>query len=328
MTEIWVLAEYWAGNVEPVSFELLGEARRLARKLNAHVAALVLGDNVESNAGALAHYGAETVYVIEDGRLRHYDPELFVTSIGELCALHRPTLILFPATSTGSDVAVRLSANYHWPLVPRCVQFRVYDGEIEMVRTFAHHKIQGAMTGTGEGPRLATVAPEMLGFDRPDTERRAEIVIAPAIEPEQGQIDMCGFIPGNPRLLDLTESEIVIAVGRGLGSRENMHLVEELADVLGASIGCTRPVVDLGWLTHPAQIGQTGTTVKPRLYMACGISGATQHTIGMKDANTILAINTDRGAPIFKIADLGLVADINQILPLLIKFCRKECERS
>jgi electron transfer flavoprotein alpha subunit len=107
-----------------------------------------------------------------------------------------------------------------------------------------------------------------------------------------------------------------------------MDLVEELADVLGASIGCTRPVVDLGWLTHPAQIGQTGTTVKPRLYLACGISGATQHTVGMKDANTILAINTDRGAPIFKIADLGLVADVNQILPMLIEHCRKECEGS
>jgi electron transfer flavoprotein alpha subunit len=328
MTEIWVLAECSAGNVEPVSFELLGEARRLARQLDARVAALVLGDNVERTAGILAHYGAETVYVIEDNRLRHYDPELFTTSIGELCARHRPTLILFPATSTGSDVAVRLSASYNWPLVPRCVQFRIRDGDIEMVRTFARHKFHGAMTGPSTVPRLATVAPDSLGIDRPDSERQAEIIFSPVIAPEQRQIDVGGFVPGNPRLLDLKEAEIVIAVGRGLGSPENMHLVEELADVLGASIGCTRPVVDLGWLTYPAQIGQTGTTVKPRLYLACGISGATQHTIGMKDASTILAINTDRGAPIFKIADLGLVADIKQILPLLIKLCRKECAKS
>jgi electron transfer flavoprotein alpha subunit len=326
MTEIWVLAECSAGGVEPVSFELLGEARRLARKLDVRVAALVLGDHVESTADVLAHYGAETVFVIQDDRLRHYDPELFVASIGELCVLHRPKLILFPATSTGGDVAVRLSASHNWPLVPRCVQFRVHNGEIEMIRTFAYHKIHGAMTGPGEGPRLASVAPETLGLDRPDPESRAKVVFAPAIEPEQRQIDMCGFIPGNPRELDLREAEIVIAVGRGLGSRENLRLVEDLADVLGASIGCTRAVVDLEWLTHSAQIGQTGTTVKPKLYLACGISGATQHTVGMKDANTILAVNTDRSAPIFKIADLGLVADVNQILPILIEQCRKACE--
>lgn len=322
-----MLAEHSAGHVEPVSFELLGEARRLARQLDARIAALVLGEHVESSAGILAHYGAETVYLVQDARLRHYEPDLFLSTVGGLCALHKPHLVLFPATSTGSDVAARLSAYYDWPLVPQCVQFRVHRGEIEMIRTFAQHKVHAAMTGSGEGPRLATVAANTLGPDRPDPERLAEIVFSPASEPEQKQIDACGFIPGNPRLLDLKEAEIVIAVGRGLGSHENMHLVEELADILGASIACTRPVVDLGWLAYPAQVGQTGTTVKPRLYLACGISGSTQHTIGMKDASTILAINTDRGAPIFKIADLGLVADVNQLLPLLINRCRKACNK-
>ncbi len=326
MTEIWVLAECSAGGVEPVSFELLGEARRLARKLDARVAVLVLGDHVENEIGILAHYGAETVYVIQDSRLRHYDPELICTSIGELCTLHKPSLVLFPATSTGSDAAVRLSVSYDWPLVPRCVQFRVHGRDIEMVRTFAHHKIHGVMTAAGGEPRLATVEPDILGLQQADHGCRAEVVFVPVITPKQRQIDVCGFIPGNPRELDLREAEIIIAVGRGMGSQENLRLVEDLADVIGASIGCTRAVVDLDWLTHSAQIGQTGTTVRPRLYLACGISGATQHTIGMKDADTILAINTDRGAPIFNIVDLGLVADVNQILPLLTKHCRQECE--
>jgi electron transfer flavoprotein alpha subunit len=325
MTQIWVLAEQSAGEVERVSFELLGEARRLARKLDARVEALALGDEIDSVTETLAHYGAETVYLIQDPRLRHYNPDVFAASIGQLCKLHEPALVLFPATSTGSDVAVRLSASYGWPLVPRCVNIRIRNGEIEMIRGLAQRKIQGVLTGACPGPRLATVAADVIGVERPDLARRAEIICAPVIVPERLQIDVRGFVPGDPRTLDLSEAEIVVAAGRGLGSQENMHLVEELAEVIGASVGCTRAVVDLGWLPHSAQIGQTGTTVNPRLYLACGISGATQHTIGMKDAETILAINTDRGAPIFKVADLGLVADVNQLLPVLIERCRSEC---
>jgi electron transfer flavoprotein alpha subunit len=322
--EIWVFAEHSDGAVDRVSLELLGEARDLARGLDARVAALAVGDEVESLSETLARYGAGTVYLIQHAGLRHYDPEIFVESIGRLCAERQPQLVLFPATSTGSDVAVRLAVTRRWPFAPGCVRLRVRDGEIEMTRPLAGGGVHAVVTQARPGPCLASVAPDVIGLEPPDASRRAEVVRAAAAASEQRQIDVHGFVRADPASVDLGEAELVVAAGRGIGSQHNMRLVEELAGALGASIGGTRALVDLGWLPHSAQIGQTGASVRPRLYLACGISGATQHTVGMKDSDTILAINTDPAAPIFRIADLGLVADAAQLIPALTARCRRE----
>ena len=151
----------------------------------------------------------------------------------------------------------------------------------------------------------------------------ARVVSAEVVVPERSRVDVGEFIAGDPRTLDIAHADIVVAAGRGMGSKENMQLVEDLAAVLGGSVGGTRVVVDLGWLPRDRQVGQTGAVVKPKLYVACGISGATQHTIGMRDAATIIAINTDAGAPIFKIADLALQADVTEVLPVLTRQCRQ-----
>lgn len=322
MKEIWVLAEHAGGELARVSFELLSEAARLARKLDASVAALILSDDSGGLCDGLARHGAGTVYVVDDRRLRHYDPNIATATMARLCRSHEPLLVIFAATSTGSDLAVRLATSEGWPLVARCVNFELRDGSIRPVRALAQGTVHGVYATAGNGPVLVTIAPETLGVERPDPDRPVRVTRVPAQVPPRRLLEVGDFVPGDPRMLDLREAERVIGVGRGIGTRENLHLVEEFADAIGASIACTRPLVDMGWLPHARQIGQTGISVKPRLYIACGISGATQHVLGIREADTIVAINNDPGAPIFELADLGIVGNIIEVLPALTARCR------
>lgn len=320
---VWVFVEHARGELERVTLELLGEARRLAREVGGDVGAVALGASVAGFAEVLARHGAETVYAFEDPRLERYDPDLFAASIGSLCASRAPTLVLFPATTTGSDLALRIALEREWPLAPRCVNFRARDGRIEMVRPVAGEKAHEVVAPARPGPVLATVPPDVIGIEPPGAPRAATLVRGELVAPERPTVTLGDFLPGNPRTLDLSEAEVVVAAGRGVGSKENIRLVEDLAAALGGSVGCTRVVVDLGWLPRERQVGQTGRTVRPRLYVACGISGATQHTIGMKESAAIVAINTDPGAPIFRIADLALQADVTELLPELAARCRE-----
>lgn len=327
MIEIWILAEHDGGDFAPCSLELLGEAGRLGKKLAGTVAALVLAGDDELPLDVLGHYGADKVYLIADPRLHHYDPAVAVASIARLCQLHEPFLMMFSATSTGSDVAARLAVSRDWSLVPHCVGIQVRGDAIELLRPLAQRGVRGVFTAGRPGPRLVTFVPDTLGIERPEPTRRATVEHVTAVIPESPDIEVCGFVAADPRTSDLSEAEIVVAAGRGVGSLEHMRLVEELAAVIGGSVAGTRPVVDLGWLPQTRQIGQTGTSVRPRLYIACGISGAAQHVVGMRDAGTIVAVNTDRSAPIFDIADLGIVDDVTRILPLLTQCCRDLCRR-
>ena len=197
-----------------------------------------------------------------------------------------------------------------------------------MVRPLADHKVHAVVRSSRPGPRLATVIPDVIGVDRPEPSRSARMVRGELVMPDHRPIMVREFIPGDPRTVDLTEARIIVSAGRGVGAKENMRLVEEFAAALGGSVGGTRVAVDLGWVPHERQVGQTGKTVTPRLYVACGISGATQHTLGMKESATVIAINTDPGAPIFKIADLALETDVVELLPALTERCRQEREGS
>lgn len=327
MIGIWILAEHDGGNFALCSFELLGEARRLAQKLAGTVAALVLAGDDELPIDVLGHYGADRVYLIDDPRLHHYDPTVAVASITRLCRLHQPVLMLFPATTTGSDLAARLAVSQDWSLVPHCVNIQIRGDRIELVRPLAQRGIHGVFSASQSGPGIVTILPDTLGVERPERARRTMVERVTAVIPQHQDIEVCGFVAADPRTSDLGEAEIIVAAGRGVGSLDNMRLVEELATVIGGSVAGTRPVVDLGWLPHSRQVGQTGTSVRPRLYIACGISGAAQHVAGMRDAGTIVAVNTDRGAPIFDIADLGIVDDVTKVLPLLTQCCRALCRK-
>ena len=324
MKAIWVFAEHHSGALERVTLELLGEARRLAREMEAEVSAVVFGDRVTALVEPLAHYGADVVHIFEDERLRHYNPGLVVAGLGRLCEAESARFVLLPATTTGSDVAVRLAMAHDWPLAPRVMTVHVRDGELEFVRPVAGNAVHAFVRPARSGPCLVTIAADVIGVERPDTSRSARVVREELVVPETAPVAVGEFIASDPRTLDITEAEIVVSAGRGMGSKENIRLVQELADALGGLVGATRVVVDLGWLPKDRQVGQTGKTVTPRLYVACGISGATAHTIGMKDAATIIAINTDAAAPIFKIADLAVQADVSGVLPALTARCRRE----
>jgi electron transfer flavoprotein alpha subunit len=322
-TPVWVFVEHARGEVERVTLELLGEARRLAGETGGAVGAVVLGRDLESLLEVLARYGADRIYAFEDTRLERYDPDLFCGSVGSLCAELEPTLFLFPATTTGEDLAARIAFEREWPIASRCVNFRFRDGRLEIVRPVLGGKAHEVLAPAVPGPVLATVPPDVIGLDSPGPARSVPIERRPLVPAAPSKIALGPYVPADPRTLDLVEAEIVVAAGRGVGSKENLRLVEDLAEALGGSVGGTRVVVDLGWLPRERQIGQTGKTVRPRLYVACGISGATQHTLGMKDSGAIVAINTDPGAPIFKIADLALQADVRELLPVLAAKCRE-----
>lgn len=328
MNGIWVFVEHSSGVLDRVTMELLGEARRLARETTTEVAAVVFGDRVAGLVDALAHAGADVVHVFEDERLRHYTPGIVVASLGRLLEDGAARVVLLPATTTGSDVAVRLAMDHDWPLASRAMTVTIRANEIEVVRPVAAGAAHASLTPAQAGPCLVTIAPDIIGVERPDTSRSARVVPGELVVPASLPVAVGEFIASDPRTLDISEAEIIVSAGRGVGSKQNMRLIEELADALGGSVGGTRVAVDLGWLPRDRQIGQTGKTVTPRLYVACGISGSTQHTLGMKDSTTIVAINTDAAAPIFKIAHLALQADVSGFLPVLSARCKRATRES
>lgn len=328
MSGIWVLVEHNSGALERVTVELLGEARRLARETKSEVFAVVFGNRVAGLAETLAHNGADAVHVFEDEQLRYYDPGLVAASLGELFIRESARIVLLPASTTGSDVAVRLAMEHNWPLAARAMNINIRDGEVEIVRSVARDAVHAFVRPVQSGPCLVTIAADLIGVDRADPKRTARVVHEQLAVPDTIRVTVGEFIASDPRSLDISEAEIVVSAGRGVGSKENIRFVEELADALGGSVGGTRVVVDLGWLPKARQVGQTGKTVTPRLYVACGISGATAHTMGMKDASTIIAINTDAAAPIFKIAHLSVQADIASFLPVLAARCRRAMGRT
>jgi electron transfer flavoprotein alpha subunit len=203
------------------------------------------------------------------------------------------------------------------------VNLRLRDGALAITRTLAAGKIYAQLTPATAGPCLVTIASDVIGAGDPEPGHEAVVVRKKLVMPDAPLIEVRGLIDGDPGTIDLTEAETVVSAGRGMGASANVRLVEQLAEALGGSVAGTRVVVDLGWLPKARQVGQTGKTVRPRLYIACGLSGATQHTMGMKHSDTVIAINTDPAAPIFKIADLSVTADAIELLPLLTEKCRR-----
>ena len=322
MSNIIVLTEHRDGAFEEVSFELLSEARRMARTKDGNVMAVVLGNGISNMVDELAGYGADRIFVADDARLAHYDPQIWQATLSALCQQEAPSLILLPATTTGEDLAARLAVTKNWPLYSRSTKIKFHQDQIQVVRPVYAGKLQETITSISGLTCLVTMIPGVIGVKPAESNTNATLVPIDVVLPIEKRIEVTGFVPADPHNLKLTEVDVIVAAGRGLGQAENVSLVKELAGLLGGAVGATRVVVDLGWLDRKTQIGQTGTTVKPRLYVACGISGATQHTIGMKDSSVIVAINTDPAAAIFNLADLSLNCDAVQLLPVLIDQCR------
>jgi len=327
---IWVFIEHRDGKLEDGSLELVGHGREIADKVSQNLAAVVFDDMPESMARQLARYGAPRVLCIQHtagaGRSVETDAQLLVAAIEQ----YSPDAVLLLESITGAELARMVAARLATGLVTACDRLDVDgNGLLAAVKPIYGSKASATIICPTSRPQMATVNPDAIDLKMPDDTAIAETVALHIdVDLEEPRTVTVDFLQGDPRLVALVEAEIVVAGGMGLGSGDNWRLVQELADAVGGSVAATRRAVDEGWIASDRQIGLTGKTVRPKLYIACGISGAIQHTMGMKDARAIIAINTDREAPIFKMADVGVVGDVVKVLPALTAKLRETLKDS
>ena len=324
---IWVLATHQDGKFSDVTFEMLADARALADKLKEKVMVLVLGaDGISDGTKQLAEHGADEVYVGCQSEYAIYQTEVFVYTLEKICIDYKPSNIIIPATANGRDLAARLSARLNVGLISNCLKFQTgRDGIVQGFKETYGKKAYALMACCGARPHMFTFKPGVVGVGKPNKRRTAkEIKLEPFRQLQAKQVGrVLEQIPANPKTVDLSEADMVVAGGSGAGTKEKFGLIEELGDVLGAAVGGTRPAVDYDWIPFKRQIGQTGKIISPRLYVAAGISGASLHTMGVKDSETIIVINTDQNAEMFKLAHMGGVGDLGEVLPILIQKIKK-----
>ncbi len=320
MAGVIVFAEQHGGEIHPVSFELLSKGREVADRLGVELYSVLLGYNVKNIASELIYYGADRVYVFDNPLLEVFDPVRYKHIIASLAIRKKPELILFGATPLGRSLAPRVAVALNTGLTADCIDIRVdEEGDIVQVRpAFTGNIIAYIKTRTR--PVIATVRYRVMKPPRRDLERRGEIIVEEAEVLEDTGIKVLKKV--RDKEVRLADSEIIVACGRGLRRPEDIRMIEELARLLGGEVGASRPLVDEGWISRDHQIGFSGNVVKPRLYIACGISGSPQHLAGMRDSEVIVAINIDPSAPIFRVSDYGVIGDLYEVIPKLIEKLR------
>lgn len=328
--EIWVVGELVARQPTATTLELLGEARRQAARAGHQVVCLIPGPGGQEAAASLAAHGADRVLTCEAPALASYQPDTWRDLVGGLLAERRPDVALFPASVHGKELAGRLSARLDTGLAGEILGFEVAaDGAMTAIRPMYAGKLRVKVSFSADRPQLATVRPNVLDRAAPDPSRQAEVEEVPP--PPAGSagaeiLSVEARSEGAP--VSLAEARVVVSGGRGLKGPEHFTLVEELASSLGGAVGASRMVVDAGWKPHSMQVGQTGRVVNPELYVAVGISGAIQHLVGMQGSKCIVAINSSPDAPIFGIADYGLVGDLFEVIPALTTELKKQAARA
>lgn len=314
MATILTFAEQRDGKLRRASLEVVSEARRLAGPLGASVTAVVVGPGAEAHAGELASYGADRVVVFEDPGFAAYATEAWSRALAQAVAEAKPSAVLLPFTAAGKDLAPRVAARIGAGLASDCVAFEVKGGKLVARRPMYAGKAYATVEWAGE-PQMATLRPNVFAMGPPDASRKAEVVKASVEASSRARVTAVKATSAGK--VQLTEAQVIVSGGRGLKGPEHFPLVEGLAEAMGAAVGASRAVVDAGWVDHQMQVGQTGKTVSPSLYVACGISGAIQHLAGMSSSKCIVAINKDPEAPIFKVANYGIVGDVFEVLPKL-----------
>jgi len=323
-SDIWVLAEYAGGRPRKITYELLGKASTLAQEAGGQVVALALGSGIADAAQDLAAHGAEVVRVADDPLLAQYTTDAYAAVIEPVLSVEEPFLLMIGSTAMGRDLAPRLAARLGAGIVTDCAAVEVADGAVVATRPVMTRKAIARVAFRGDGIRIAVVLPNIFAPPRPDPSRAAEVLpISVTLDPAAIRTQVLEVKAIARETLPLTEADIIVSGGRGLRGPEHFALLKELAQALGAAVGSSRPPVDSGWVPHDYEIGQTGKTVNPQLYIACGISGAPQHLAGMSGSRTIVAINKDPQAPIFSIASYGVVGDLFVVVPLLAEEVRR-----
>ncbi len=317
---IWVYAEQEEGCLAEVSFELLAAARRLSEKMGGReVCTLLLGHQVGPLARDLLAQGADRVYLADDPALEKYLTLPYTRVVSGLVTQKKPEIFLLPATSLGADLAARVAARVRTGLSAHCTQLEVNEkGELMQVVPAFGGKVMATILCPRHRPQMATVRPGVFRKGQPAPAQGVVEPVPVEIRPEDLEQRVIEIIWERRPAKSIEEAEVIVAGGAGLATRENWKWVERLAQALHGAVGGTRPPLDEGWISEEQMIGQSGKTIRPKLYIGIGISGVIQHTIGIQDAGTIIAINNDPKAAIFQSADLGVVSDYRQIIPLLI----------
>ena len=314
MPGILTFAEQRAGTLRRASLEVVSEAKRLAEGLGGGVSTVVVGPGTESLAAELASYGADTVHVFDDGAYGDYATETFAAAVASVIVASSPSLVLFPMTAMGKDLAPRVAARVDAGLASDCVALELDGERLTARRPMYAGKAFATVEWVGE-PRIASLRPNVFPLGKPDPSRTPGVVKGTSETNSRAKVTATAATAQGK--VELTEAQIIVSGGRGLKGPENFSLISDLAEAMGAAVGASRAVVDAGWVDHQMQVGQTGKTVSPTLYVACGISGAIQHLAGMSSSKCIVAINKDPDAPIFKVADYGILGDVFELLPKL-----------
>ncbi len=326
--DLWVLVQHRQGSVEEPTWGLIAEAKRLLRGEGC-ITAVALGADIDEELLSLGAYGANRVLYIKDDHLARYHGEIFCRALSNLAKRERPFLILMGHTAETLDLGPRLAASLGTGLVSRAVDLSIDDaGKVKAVRPVANGYLFEELEFRSGNPFLVSFLPSVLFGEDPEPSKEAPVLIERlAGEMEHLETELLGFREADPETLDLEEADIIISGGRGVGKGKAFQLIHDLARAIGGCVSGTRPVVDWQVLPYDRQIGQTGKTVTPRLLIACGIAGANEYTAGMEKSHLVIAINTDPRARIFRFADLGVVGDAHEILPLLTARLRQARKR-
>ncbi len=328
--DVWVFIEHEHGKVASVSFELLGEGRKLADVLGCKLCGMIFGEKVDDFIKEAVAYGAERVYVTESPVLKQYRADPYACAAVNLIRKYKPEIVLFGATTQGRDFAGTVATTLEVGLTADCTGLDI-DPETKYLRqtrpAFGGNIMATILDYPNYRPQMSTVRPKVFPMPPRDDSRKGEVIRESLpMKEEQVRTKVLEFIKGT-ETVNLVDAEIIVSGGRGLGNAENFKVIRELAEVLGAAVGASRATVDAGWISYEHQVGQTGRTVRPKIYIACGISGAIQHQAGMRTSDIIVAINKDPEAPIFKITTYGIVGDLFTVVPMLKEEFKKRLGR-
>lgn len=316
---VFVFIEQRDGNLQSVGLELLGKARDLAKELSEEVYAVLMGYNIEDKATELIEYGADKVIIMDSIELKEYSTEAYTQGLCKLIQERNPSIVLIGATTIGRDLGPRISARITTGLTADCTRLEISeDKELLMTRPAFGGNLMATIICPDHRPQMSTVRPGVMRSLPRDRSRKGDIEkFEISFNKDKFRVRIKETIKEKTNMIDITEAKILVSGGRGIGNKEGFENLNQLAQTLGAEVSASRAIVDSGLIDHNRQVGQTGKTVRPDLYIACGISGAIQHIAGMEESEFILAINKDRYAPIMQMADLGIVGDAKDIIPAL-----------
>ena len=316
---VYVFCEQREGKLQNVALELLGEAHKLAADLNQEVYAILLGHDIKGLSKDLIAHGADKVLVVDDKCLETYTTEPYAQAIYQIITDYKPSIVLIGATTIGRDLGPRLSARVTTGLTADCTKLEISEEkELLSTRPAFGGNLMATIICPDHRPQMSTVRPGVMkAMDRDDNRKGEVIEVKVRFDESKFKVKVIKTVKSEGKLVDISEAKILVSGGRGVGSKEGFERLGDLAKVLKGEVSSSRACVDAGIIGHERQVGQTGKTVRPDLYLACGISGAIQHLAGMEESELIIAINKDKYAPIMSVADIGIVGDVNKIIPLL-----------